>query len=485
MATRLLVLILTSVSADYLSARQGLTECLVSGEDWEYHQWYRNRAKSEVKEEMKWVWKMYREKAMGADSILPEEGFPYDDWGGFSLFLVGSLDTLHLMGFADWYKEAAKFVQKKGYYRKNVNVNAMEMNIRLLGGLLSAYEREPNPSLLRRCIELGDRLALAFRMRGVLPYSDLNLATGEAQVLRNITGLSEMGTFSLEFRKLSQLSGNETYANLVDTVERFLLIKLYEGKGLLRYEYDPYGNEFIGRKCVGAREDSYYEYLYKVWVSTGKKKDIYHQVYQFSKHAILATLLETSISGDMYLKEIQDNGEDANILEHLACFYPGLLALETIIEGYNTTQERIAMGLTKTCVSLYEKTLKHLAPDLVAFPNNHKLFMPKEYAAYHLRPETVESVFYMHYLTKAQTFIDSAYSIFRALKHYAKAEFGYSAVRNVNGNDETASPLLNSQPSCFPAETIKYLYLTFGEGLVDLRKEVLTTEGHLFRVESG
>lgn len=484
MVTRLLGLFAALVAADYLTAHRGLSECLSAGEDSEYHQWYQSRAKEEVREEMKWVWSMYREKAMGADSILPEEGMPYDDWGGFSLFLVESLDTLHLMGFHDWFKEAAKYTQKRAYYRRNVNVNVMEMTIRLLGGLVSAYEREPNAALLRRCVELGDRLALAFGMRGVLPYTDLNFATGEAQALRNLTGLSEMGTLSLEFRKLSQLSGNQTYAKLVETVEHFLLVKLYEGGGLLKYEYDPYENEFVGRKCVGAREDSYYEYLYKVWLSTGKEKDIYHKMYKFSKDAILNTLLEVSTAGDMYLKEIQDNGDDANILEHLACFYPGLLALENIIEGYNQTQEKIAMGLTRTCISLYEKSLKHLAPDLVAFPNNYKLLMPKEYASYHLRPETVESIFYLYRLTKDQTLMDSAYSIFSALKRYAKAEFGYSALRNVNVNSEDASPFLNSQPSYFPAETLKYLFLTFGEEeLLRLDREVITTEGHVLRME--
>lgn len=484
MVTRLLSIFAALAAADYLTARRGLSECLVAGEDLEYHRWYQDKAKEEVRQEMKWVWSMYREKAMGADSILPEEGMPYDDWGGFSLFLVESLDTLHLMGFHDWFKEATKFVQKRAYFRRNVNVNVMEMTIRLLGGLVSAYEREPNPALLRRCVELGDRLALAFGMRGVLPYTDLNLATGEAQALRNLTGISEMGTLSLEFRKLSELTGNQTYAQLVETVERFLLVKLYESGGLFKYEYDPYDNQFVGRKCVGAREDSYYEYLYKVWLSTGRKKDIYHKVYQFSKDAILNTLLEVSISGDMYLKEIQDNGDDANILEHLACFYPGLLALENIIEGYNYTQEKIAMGLTRTCISLYEKTLKHLAPDLVAFPNNYKLYMPKEYASYHLRPETVESIFYLYRLTKDQSLMDSAYSILSALKRYAKAEFGFSALRNVNSNSEESSTYLNSQPSYFPAETLKYLFLTFGEEeLLKLDREVITTEGHVLRME--
>ena len=460
MATRLFPLLAIALGADYLSGRRGLSQCLTSGDDYDYHQYYTLKAREEVRDEIKWVWSRYREKALGADSILPEEGFPYDDWGGLNLFLVEGLDTLKLVGLDGWFEEGVKFINKKAYYRRNLNINVMETTIRVLGSLLSAYELSPSPSLLRRCTELGDRLALSFKMRGVLPFSDLNLETGEAQLLRNLTSLSEMGSLSLEFRKLSELSGNSTYSSLVETVESFLLVKWWQGGGLLRYYYDPYKNEFVGRKCVGASEDSFYEYVYKVWLYTGRKKEKYWKVYQMSKQAIIQTLVEKTYFGDVYLKEIQDNGEDANILEHLACFYPGLLALENILDGYNHTEATIAEAITRTCVSLYERSLKHLSPDLVAYPNNYNLYMPKDYTSFHLRPETIESLFYLYRLTKDQYYRDAAYSIFAAIRKHAKAEWGYSSVKDVNGEEDGK---LNEQPSYFVAETMKYLFLMFEE----------------------
>lgn len=49
------------------------------------------------------------------------------------------------------------------------NVSVFEYNIRLLGGLLSAYDLSKKPALLEKAIELGSLLKVAFEGDNPIP----------------------------------------------------------------------------------------------------------------------------------------------------------------------------------------------------------------------------------------------------------------------------------------------------------------------------
>jgi hypothetical protein len=73
---------------------------------------------------------------------------------------------------------------------------------------------------------------------------------------------------------------------------------------------------------------------------------------------------------------------------------------------------------------------------------------------YILRPETVETLFILHHLTKDNVYREWSWEIFRAIDTSCRTEAGYAAVRNVNTAQQN-----NRMESFFPAETLKYLFL--------------------------
>ena len=105
-------------------------------------------------------------------------------------------------------------------------------------------------------------------------------------------------------------------------------------------------------------------------------------------------------------------------MEHLACFAPGMLALGAL-QGDATMRQHasLAAELMCTCFKLYADTVSGLAPDSIVFTNGKGNAAASRIvgvqagqsgyrisnAKFSLRPETVESLFYMWRLTHNQT----------------------------------------------------------------------------------
>ena len=96
---------------------------------------------------------------------------------------------------------------------------------------------------------------------------------------------------------------------------------------------------------------------------------------------------------------------------------------------------------------------------------------------YILRPEVIESIFYMWRLTKNPKYRRWAYEIALNIQATCKVPSGgYSGIQSVN-----MTPVVHNdkQESFFLAETLKYLYLIFSEdSLIGLDKWVFNTEAH-------
>ena len=93
------------------------------------------------------------------------------------------------------------------------------------------------------------------------------------------------------------------------------------------------------------------------------------------------------------------------------------------------------------------------------------------------RPETVESLFYMYRLTKDERYREWGWEIFQAFEKYTKVEGGgYACLKSVY----TAGNFRDRMESFFLTETLKYLYLLFGDddNVLSLREWVFNTEAH-------
>lgn len=98
---------------------------------------------------------------------------------------------------------------------------------------------------------------------------------------------------------------------------------------------------------------------------------------------------------------------------------------------------------------------------------------------YVLRPENIESCFYLYRFTKEPTYLWMAKQMVDDILKHCKNDVGYASLKNVQTFEKT-----NSMQSFFFAETLKYAYLAFApESALDFNKVVLTTEAHPFLIK--
>lgn len=98
-------------------------------------------------------------------------------------------------------------------------------------------------------------------------------------------------------------------------------------------------------------------------------------------------------------------------------------------------------------------------------------------AHYLLRPELIESLYYLYYLTGDTTYQDWGWKIFEALEKYTRQPDGYSSISDVR-QPENVRPR-DKMESFFLAETLKYLYLLFDkQNLFPFDQWIFNTEAH-------
>ena len=106
-----------------------------------------------------------------------------------------------------------------------------------------------------------------------IPYSDVNLKTrtGHAPKWSPDSSTSEVTTIQLEFRDLSRATGNPKYEEAIAKGSRHVH-NLPKTEGLVPIFINANTGNFRQYSTItlGARGDSYYEYLLKQWVQTGK-----------------------------------------------------------------------------------------------------------------------------------------------------------------------------------------------------------------------
>jgi hypothetical protein len=227
---------------------------------------------------MRFAWAGYRTYAWGQDELRPVSRTARNWLGpsGLAASIVDALDTLWIMGLEDEYSEAALFVRTKLTFDKDVTVSFFETTIRDLGGLLAAYALSGDRAMVDKADDLGERLMAAFNSPTGMPYGQVNLRSGRASAQSwsgNTHILAEVGTFQLEFRYLAHVTGKAKYAEVSDRVTRHLFALPRTYPGLLPNNLPVHGGGSLGGEfSFGGLGDSYYEYLLKQWLFSGRKE---------------------------------------------------------------------------------------------------------------------------------------------------------------------------------------------------------------------
>jgi mannosyl-oligosaccharide alpha-1,2-mannosidase len=95
-----------------------------------------------------------------------------------------------------------------------------------------------------------------------------------------------------------------------------------------------------------------------------------------------------------------------------------------------------------------------------------------------LRPETVESLFVLHRVTKDESFRRQGWRMWQNWERYSRVDTGgYASLASVLENPPGRKK--GKQESFFLSETLKYLFLLFSDDIVvPLECFVFNTEGH-------
>ena len=288
--------------------------------------------------------------------------------------------------------------------------------------------------------------------------------------------LAEFGTLALEFSALTMHTRNPKYDRKISELTEALDRDWADRFPIYPDEFYPLGG-FPDKYSVAGGADSFYEYLLKEYVHSGHVKAKLKTMYEKSVHGIIDNLLQQDTSGYLYLSELI-NGQTTSKMDHLACFFPGTLIYGAIHipSQASTVLIDVARHLARTCFEMYN-TPTGLAAESTWFDNGLSRSLLSEHH-YALRPEAVESWYYLYVYTKDPAYRDWGWKVFTAIVKHCRTEHGYAEM----GNVETGE-LVDSMPSYLLSETFKYLYLLFSDQTIDLKQWVFSTEGHLFRVK--
>lgn len=412
-----------------------------------------------VREELRHSWSGYEKYAWGHDELKPLSRTARD-WYGEPLLMtpVDALDSLLLLGLKDEADRAKGLILERLSFDRDVSVKNFEITIRLLGGLLSAHQATGDPRLLALADDLGTRLLPAFASPTGMPYMFVNLKTGKTSGARS--NPAEIGTLLLEFGTLSKLTGKPEYYEKAKKA----LVALYERRspiGLVGEEIDVETGKWLSPAShVGGGIDSYYEYLLKAARLFGDADCA--RMWAESLRALNAHLADEAPSGLWYGQVDMNTGRrTASEFGALHAFLPGVLVL-----GGDLAHAR---RLQDSCLAMWN--LRGVEPELLDY-RRMRIVEP----GYPLRPEIVESAFYLHRFTNDPKYLEMGRTFFDAIRARCRTEAGYTVLKSVDCGEKG-----DLMPSYFLAETLKYFYLLFSEEAWDFDRAVFNTEAHPLR----
>ena len=432
-----------------------------------------------IRDGMRFVWGKYRTHAWGKDNLMPMTGRGIDAGFDLAITMVDSLDTLWIMGLKDEFTEAKDWLVDhlpERIARIRGGTSVFETTIRSLGGLLAAFDLSRDASLLQLATQVGDRVVATMTGRGITPYTFSGGLGGNGgnDGWINCRSLAESGSSQLEMNALSHFTGDPKFAKksmaFYSTVHRF---RNLNGLWPNCWEHGS------GRIGFGSHADSFYEYLIKTWLMTGKTDDDLWTMYNEAIDGLERYLIGTSSDGLKFVNSVDWTIEGIRVhesMEHLTCFVPGWLALG--IPHQQSIQRkarhlRLAEDLAYTCWQMYDRQPTGIGPERVRSMNLSQVDRKESL----LRPEAIESWWYLAELTNKPKYREWGWRAFVAFSKHMKVAHGYASLRDVTARGELQR--IDRMDSYFLAETMKYLYLLQEPTKpIQLDRYVLNTQGH-------
>ena len=413
-----------------------------------------------VRQEFRHAWSGYKQYAWGHDALKPLSKSSHD-WYATSLLMspVDGLDTMILMGMNDEAASTREYIAKNLSFNQDIYVKNFEITIRMLGGLLSSYQLSGDKRLLALADDLGTRLLPAFESPTGMPYVYVNLKTGA--VRGEVTNPAEVGTLLIEFGTLSKLTGKAVYYEKAKRA----LVELYKRRspiGLVGSSINVKTGEWTDPVShISGGIDSYYEYLLKAWLLFDDKDC--ERMWKTSIEAINKYLADQAPTGFWYGQANMNTGARVGTdFGSLDAFFPGTLALSGDLDR--------ARKLEDSAYKMW--TTFGIEPEEMNYST-----MKISSEGYELRPEIIESAYYLHHFTNDPRYVEMGKTFFDSLVKYCRTDVAYAALSNVEKKTKK-----DEMESFFFAETLKYLFLLYAPAdTIDLKTMVFNTEAHPIR----
>lgn len=413
---------------------------------------------AQVKSEFLHAWNGYKKYAWGHDDLKPLSK-SYKDWYEPETLLmtpVDSLDSLYLLGFKDEADKTRRYITENLLFDKDIYVQNFEITIRILGGLLSAYQMTGDKKLLNLAEDLGTRLLPVFDSPTGLPYKYVNLKTGKTR--GEISNPAETGTLLIEFGTLAKLTKKPVFYEkakraLVETYNRRSPIGLVGTR--INVETGKWTNT---ESHISAEIDSYYEYLLKCAILFDDADC--RKMWQEGITAINKYLAD-EVRGELWYgrADMTTGKRTKTTTGALDAFFPAALALSGDLNRARRLQD-----------SSFKMWTKHdIEPEVFNYQT-----MEVEHAAYHLRPEIVESTYFLYKYTNDEKYLQMGKTFFEDFVKHCKTDAGYAVLKSVVTKEKS-----DVMHSFLFAETFKYYYLLFAPPkTLDFKKVVFNTEAH-------
>ena len=419
---------------------------------------------AEVKAEFLHAWAGYKKYAWGHDDLKPLSK-THHDWYAQPLLMtpVDSLDTMIIMGMDEEAAATRAYIVEHLSFDKDIDVQNFEITIRILGGLITNYQLTGDKRLLSLAEDLGRRLLPVFESPTGMPYRYVNLKTGK--VRNPVSNPAETGTLLLEFGALSKLTGNPVF---YDKAKR-ALVETYKRRskiGLVGEWINVETGQWTNTDShVSGAIDSYYEYLLKCAVLFGDQDC--KQMWTDSIAAInkyLADEIKTEFKTELWYghADMNTGARTDPTYGALDAFFPAVLALS----GDLTRAKR----LQDSSFAMW----KHAGIEPEVFDYRAKQIKSPGYP---LRPEIVESTYYLYHYTKDEKYLRMGERMWRDFVKHCRTDEGYAALKNVTTKEKS-----DSMQSFLFAETFKYFFLLFSPpNTLDFNQIVFNTEAHPIR----
>lgn len=417
----------------------------------------------------------YMEYAFPLDELRPLSCTGENTLGGYALTLVDSLDTLALFGDKERFSAAVQWLGKNLRFDKNKTVSVFETTIRVLGGLLSAHliasddatgmrVDSYNNELLHLSEDLARRMLPSFETPTGIPYGSVNLLYGVDENESKVTSTAGGGTLTLEFGLLSRLIGDPVFEKVTKNAVRGLWAQRSD-IGLVGAHINVFSGYWTQKDAgIGTSIDSFYEYLLKAYLLLGDEEYLY--MFQEAYKAAMQYLYN-----DPWYVEVNMNSAAIvwPLFNSLQAFWPGLQVLAGDVEP--------AVRTHKAFFSVWKQF--GFTPE--GF-NLATLSVQPGQRSYPLRPELIESTYWLFKATSDPMYLDVGRDIVVSLQYAARCPCGYCHIADVESHQQD-----DHMESFFLAETVKYLWLLFdlavgGENMVEKGPYpyIFSTEGHLF-----